>query len=108
MNLEILVVPTCPHTGPAAALLRQVLDEVGLLATACSTRVIADQAVAEAAAFTGSPTILTDCRDRSPSRAARRGSPIGCTGPATVWPGSPSPTNCAAPPNYQALQQTSS
>lgn len=77
MNIEILVVPDCPNTGPAANLLRQVLDDVGLHDTAFSTRVIADQATAEAAAFTGSPTFLIDGRDpfaepgRAPGLACR-------------------------------------
>ncbi|MFF8916465.1 hypothetical protein ACF08M_24845 [Streptomyces sp. NPDC015032] len=63
MNIEILVVPDCPNTEPAAGLLRRVLDDVGLHDMAFSTRVIADQAGAEAAAFTGSPTFLIDGRD---------------------------------------------
>ncbi|MFF9592730.1 hypothetical protein ACF1FX_26505 [Streptomyces sp. NPDC014646] len=63
MDIEILVVPDCPNTGPAAELLRQVLDDMGLHDTDFSTRVIADRAEAEAVAFTGSPTFLIDGRD---------------------------------------------
>lgn len=63
VDIEILVVPDCPNTGPAAELLRQVLDGMGLRDTGFSTRVIADRAEAEAVAFTGSPTFLIDGRD---------------------------------------------
>ncbi|MFF4673804.1 hypothetical protein ACFY1C_28790 [Streptomyces sp. NPDC001279] len=63
MDIEILVVPDCPNTGPAAELLRQVLNDMGLHGTGFSTRVIADRAEAEAVAFTGSPTFLIDGRD---------------------------------------------
>ncbi|MEU3654428.1 hypothetical protein AB0E67_16650 [Streptomyces sp. NPDC032161] len=77
MDIEILVVPDCPNTGPAAELLRQVLDGMGLHDTGFSTRVIADRAEAEAVAFTGSPTFLIDGRDpfaepgRTPGLACR-------------------------------------
>ncbi|EKX65328.1 hypothetical protein Sipo8835_45090 [Streptomyces ipomoeae] len=63
MNIELLVVPNCPNAQPAAHLLRTVLDDMGLHDVAFTTRVIADQAEAESAAFTGSPTILIDGRD---------------------------------------------
>ncbi|MFI9629554.1 hypothetical protein [Streptomyces sp. NPDC052042] len=77
MDIEILVVPDCPHTGPAAELLRRVLDDMGLHDTGFSTRVIRDRAEAEATAFTGSPTFLIDGRDpfaepgRAPGLACR-------------------------------------
>ncbi|MFI6055243.1 hypothetical protein ACIBCO_34790 [Streptomyces violascens] len=66
MDIEILVVPDCPNSAPAAALLRQALDDVGLHDAGFSVRVIADQTAAEAAAFTGSPSFLINGHDPFP------------------------------------------
>lgn len=63
MRIELLLVPGCPSSEPAAELLREVLDGLELYDTAVTTRVIGDQAAAEAAGFTGSPTFLIDGRD---------------------------------------------
>ncbi|MER6076038.1 hypothetical protein ABT187_46330 [Streptomyces sp. NPDC001817] len=63
MEIEVLVVPDCPHQQLAEERLRQALDDAGLDATGFTTRVVADQADAEQSAFTGSPTILIDGRD---------------------------------------------
>lgn len=63
MEIEVLVVPDCPHQQPAEERLRQALDDAGLNTTGFTTRVVADQAEAEQSAFTGSPTILIDGRD---------------------------------------------
>ncbi|GGY50008.1 hypothetical protein [Streptomyces omiyaensis] len=76
MEVELLVVPGCPNTQPAAARLRQALDELGLNDLAFNTRVIAEQAGAEAACFTGSPTILIDGHD--PFAEPGRTPALGC------------------------------
>ncbi|RLU90570.1 hypothetical protein CTZ27_21575 [Streptomyces griseocarneus] len=63
MEIEVLVVPDCPHRQLAEHRVRQALDAAGLSATGYTTRVIAEQAEAERSGFTGSPTILIDGRD---------------------------------------------
>ncbi|MCP3759690.1 hypothetical protein [Streptomyces sp. TBY4] len=63
MNVEVLVIPDCPHSEPAAARVRQVLTELGLDDVEVSTRVITDQVQAERTGFTGSPTLLIDGHD---------------------------------------------
>lgn len=63
MDIELLVVPDCPNTERAAERLRQALTDLGLTHAAITTRVITDQNEAEAAQFTGSPTILINGRD---------------------------------------------
>ncbi len=60
MNVELLVVADCPQEGLAGARLREALDDIGLVSTGFSTRVIADHAEATQAGFLGSPTILLD------------------------------------------------
>ncbi|WP_416986314.1 hypothetical protein [Streptomyces sp. T028] len=71
MDIELLVVPDCPHAQPAADRLRQLLDGLGRHDLTFTTRVIADQAEAEAAGFTGSPTFLINGLDpfAEPDRA---------------------------------------
>ncbi|MFF4756113.1 hypothetical protein ACWD5R_37240 [Streptomyces sp. NPDC002514] len=63
MEIEILVVPDCPHQQLAEERVRQALDAAGLTTVGVTTRVVGDQAEAERAGFTGSPTILVDGRD---------------------------------------------
>ncbi|MCP3757040.1 hypothetical protein [Streptomyces sp. TBY4] len=63
MNVEVLVVPDCPHAAPAAARVRQVLADLGLDGIEVTTRVITGQDQAERTGFTGSPTFLIDGRD---------------------------------------------
>ncbi|MFB7496349.1 hypothetical protein ACFC09_16950 [Streptomyces sp. NPDC056161] len=63
MEIEILVVPDCPHQRLAEERVRQALDVAGLTTAGVTTRVVGDQAEAERAGFTGSPTILVDGRD---------------------------------------------
>jgi hypothetical protein len=63
VEIEVLVVPDCPHQQLATERLRQALAEAGLSTTGFTTRVIAYQAEAERSGFTGSPTILIDGRD---------------------------------------------
>jgi hypothetical protein len=75
VNIELLVVPDCPHAGPAAELLRRALVSIGLDGTAFTTRVISDAREAEAAGFTGSPSFMIDGRDlfAEPGRTPFRG-----------------------------------
>ncbi|WP_327365260.1 hypothetical protein [Streptomyces sp. NBC_01217] len=63
MKIELLVVPGCPNARPAADGLHQALVRLGLRDVAVQTRTITGQTEAEAAHFTGSPTILIDGRD---------------------------------------------
>ncbi|AWZ08587.1 MULTISPECIES: hypothetical protein [unclassified Streptomyces] len=63
MDIEVVVVPDCPHEQPAVELMRRALDDMGLHDVRFGTRVISDHHEAERAAFTGSPTFLLDGRD---------------------------------------------
>lgn len=63
MEIEVLLVAHCPHGTAAAVVLQQALDETGLTETAFTTRVVGDQAEADRAGFTGSPTFLIDGHD---------------------------------------------
>ncbi len=58
MDVELLVVPDCPHEMPAAALLRSALDDVGLTAVDFEVTVIDTAETADRRGFVGSPTIL--------------------------------------------------
>jgi hypothetical protein len=58
MDVELLVVPGCPHEKPAAVLLRSALDDIGLTAVDFELTVIATEVDAERRGFVGSPTIL--------------------------------------------------
>ncbi|MEU7019248.1 hypothetical protein ABZ990_01130 [Streptomyces sp. NPDC046203] len=72
VRVEVLVVPDCPHQGPAEERAREALADVGLAGRVVTTRVIADEEAAERAGFTGSPTILVDGRDPfAPDGAAK-------------------------------------
>lgn len=76
MDIEILVVPDCPHSEPAADLLHQALHDVGLRGATVSTRVVAGQGEAEQRGFKGSPTFLIDGRD--PFADAGRPAGLAC------------------------------
>ena len=82
MEIEVLVVPDCPHEKAAVQRLRQALDDVGLHDAEVTTRVITDQAAAERCGFTGSPTILVDGRDPFATIGARPG--VACRVYATA------------------------
>jgi hypothetical protein len=66
MLVQLLLVPDCPNAEPAAAVVRQALDEVGLNDVPVSTFVIDTQAEADRLGFSGSPTVLIDGRDPVP------------------------------------------
>lgn len=77
VNIELLVVPDCPHAAPAQNLLRQALTDVGLPGHALVICMVTDERQAAELGFTGSPTILIDGRDpfsepgREPGLACR-------------------------------------
>jgi hypothetical protein len=77
VDVELLVVPECPHEHDAAVLLRTALDDVGLVSTGFRTTVVASPHEAQQRGFIGSPTILLDGADpfaepdRAPGLACR-------------------------------------
>ena len=60
MDVELVVVPGCPHADETRELLASVLAELGLSATALRTTMIRTDAEALRREFCGSPTILID------------------------------------------------
>ncbi|MEO5709387.1 MAG: hypothetical protein ABIQ59_06165 [Nocardioidaceae bacterium] len=66
MDIELLVVPDCPHEAGAAELLRTALDDVGLGASGVAVDVVHSQEEAEARYFVGSPTFCLDGADVFP------------------------------------------
>ncbi len=62
MNVELLVIPDCPNTAHALALVESVLADAGLSARVVVTVISTDEEV-RARQFTGSPTILIDGAD---------------------------------------------
>ena len=63
MNVELLVVPDCPHEQAAAQLLRTAMADIGLPHMDFRTTVITSQGDADRRGFTGSPTFLVDGSD---------------------------------------------
>ncbi|MEV4201352.1 DF family (seleno)protein [Micromonospora globbae] len=63
MKVELLVVEDCPNEGPAAAVVRRALDEVGLSTVRITIRVVTSQDEAEQLGFLGSPSVLINDRD---------------------------------------------
>jgi hypothetical protein len=76
MDVELLVVPDCPHEKPAAQLLRSALDDIGLTGLDFQRTVIDTQEAAERRGFVGSPTILLDGVD--PFEASGQPASIAC------------------------------
>lgn len=76
MDVELLVVPACPHAGPAAALLRAALDDVGLVGVAINITVVDNIEQAETRQFPGSPTMLANGLDLFP--AVNRPAALAC------------------------------
>ncbi|WP_228001639.1 hypothetical protein [Nocardia australiensis] len=63
IRVEVLLVADCANRQLALDRLQRALTEVDMSNIAITTRIIADEAEAERAGFTGSPTILIDGRD---------------------------------------------
>jgi hypothetical protein len=90
MHVRLLLVPDCPNAEPAAAVVRQALDEVGLTDVPVTTHTVDTQAEAEQLGFLGSPTILINGRDPFPDSG--RQPALGCrlyhhqTGPNGIPP----------------------
>jgi len=72
MDVELLIVRECPHTGAAAQLLRTALDDIGLPDKDFDTTVVVGQGDADRLGFTGSPAFFVDGTDlfREPGRPA--------------------------------------
>jgi hypothetical protein len=63
VDVELLVIPDCPHTSAAAGLLRRALADLGRADTPVRVRVIASEREAVRVGFAGSPTVLIDGTD---------------------------------------------
>ena len=68
VQIELRVVPDCPHRRQAAALLRDVLHAAGLTDAGFDTVVIDTDETATALNFPGSPTFAIDGEDIFPQR----------------------------------------
>lgn len=88
VDVELLVVPECPHEQDAAVLLRTALDDVGLAPIGFRTTVVSSPQEAHQRGFIGSPTILLNGAD--PFAEPGRAHGLACrvyptvTGPAGV------------------------
>ena len=60
MDVEVLVIPGCPGSDAAAALLRGALEDIGLAGTPFAVRVIDSDEAARACRFAGSPAFVVD------------------------------------------------
>lgn len=56
----MLVIPGCPGSDAASALLRRALDDIGLAGTAFAVRTIDSDEAARACRFAGSPAFVVD------------------------------------------------
>lgn len=63
MNVEVLVVPDCPHQASAVELAVTALADIGLSRIEPRVTMIATQDEAEARQFAGSPTFAMNGRD---------------------------------------------
>lgn len=60
MDVEVLVIPGCPGSDAASALLRSALDGIGLAGTPFAVRVIDSDEAARVRRFAGSPAFVAD------------------------------------------------
>jgi hypothetical protein len=63
VDVELQVIPGCPQSERALALLRRALDDIGLSSVVVRTTVIATDEDARGHGFAGSPTFIIDGRD---------------------------------------------
>ena len=66
VDIELLIVPDCPHWATAAELIKTALNDLGMTGVNVRTTVIDTAEEAHRRGFTGSPTILLDDRDLFP------------------------------------------
>jgi hypothetical protein len=81
LDVELLLVPDCPHASAAQALLRSALDATGLVTTPIRISVIDSEGEAADRGFLGSPTIRINGIDPF----AEPGRPIGMA--CRIYPG---------------------
>ena len=75
--VEVLYVQDCPHYPATLALVQGVLAELAIAAEVRTT-LIGDQAAAEQARFSGSPTVRVDGRDVEPGSEPPAEIVVGC------------------------------
>lgn len=75
--VEVLGFPGCPNSGPALALARLVVANLGSDAKVRAVEVL-DEDEAERLRFLGSPTIRVDGRDVEPGADDRRDFALAC------------------------------
>jgi len=63
MDVEVLVIPDCPGSDTASALLRMALDDIGLAGTPFTVRTVDSDEAARACRFAGSPAFVVDGMD---------------------------------------------
>jgi glutaredoxin len=76
MQVELLVVPDCPHQAAATSLLRTILDELGFEDATIHATVIDTIQAAQQRGFIGSPTFLVNGTDAFP--VPRRRPALAC------------------------------
>jgi hypothetical protein len=79
MLVQLLTVPNCPYAEPAAAVVRQALDQEGLSDVPVTAVTVDTEAEAARLGFPGSPTILIDGHDPFPEPTAGQPLPVGST-----------------------------
>lgn len=60
VDVEVLVIPGCPGSDAASALLRRALDDIGLAGTPFAVRTIDSDEGARACRLAGSPAFVVD------------------------------------------------
>ena len=96
MDVEVLVVPDCPHAAAAIGLTRQVLADLDLAGTPIRISEIDTLVAARRRGFVGSPTILINGIDPFP--AAGQPPAVACR----VYPGA---SGVSPLPDRLALRQ---
>jgi len=76
MDVEVLVIPGCPGSDAASALLRRALDDIGLAGTPFTVRIIDSDEAARARRLAGSPAFVVDGVDLFHS--GREGGALAC------------------------------